>query len=114
MGAMDTALKSEIQLLVAELVRGHYASVASNGRGSRLSENDLREAMSTYGRTLILLPSGWWDLVNEFPREDNPEIVAIDVPLWTKEEGRSDLTLCLTVIKSGSRYLVNVDDLRVL
>lgn len=35
-------------------------------------------------------------------------------PLWTREEGRSDLTLSVTAIKQGETYTVEVDDLHVL
>jgi hypothetical protein len=34
--------------------------------------------------------------------------------LWTVEEGRSDLSLELTVAESGDGYLIEVDDIHVL
>jgi len=37
----------------------------------------------------------------------------VDAPLWSKEEGLSDLTLTLTVIKKGDRLEVEIDDLHV-
>lgn len=39
---------------------------------------------------------------------------AVDVPLWTAEEGRSDLTLSLTVHDRDGSVEIAVDDLRVL
>jgi len=34
--------------------------------------------------------------------------------LWTAEEGRSDLSLELTITESGNGYLIEVDDIHVL
>ncbi len=53
-------------------------------------------------------------IVDIYEQTSHPEELALDVPLWTKEEGRSDLTLALTAIKQGETYTVEVDDLHVL
>ena len=45
----------------------------------------------------------------------NPHRWSVVVPLWTVEEGRSDLSLELTLEDSGKEsYEVEIDDLHVL
>jgi hypothetical protein len=53
-------------------------------------------------------------LVDVYEQTSQPDAVTLDVPLWTREEGRSDLTLSVTAIKQGDTYTVEVDDLHVL
>ena len=36
------------------------------------------------------------------------------MPLWTKEEGRSDLSIEVTVIKETSGFKIELDDIHVL
>jgi hypothetical protein len=45
----------------------------------------------------------------------NPKCWSVNLPLWTKEEGRSDLTLQMHFTESdGALYAVEIDDLHVL
>jgi hypothetical protein len=39
---------------------------------------------------------------------------SVRAPLWSREEGRSDLTLELTISRDGGRWNVEIDDLHVL
>ena len=39
---------------------------------------------------------------------------SVRMDLWTAEEGRSDLSLELTIIESGRGYTVELDDIHVL
>ena len=111
---MDHMLKAEIERLVADLVAGRYADIEAGWRRSRLSEQELRTVVEEYGRTLVPLPNSAWDLVDEYQRDNEPHTVSVDVPLWTAEEGRSDLTLTLTATKWEGKYMLEVDDLHVL
>jgi hypothetical protein len=60
------------------------------------------------------LPSDGEVLVDVYAQTSPPDAVTLDVPLWTREEGRSDLTLSVTAIRRGETYTVEVDDLHVL
>ena len=111
---MNTKLKHEIGRLIADLVAGRYAEIAADGRAGRLSEDEIRTAVHKYGKTLVPLPDEGWELADEYPQVDAPNTTALDVPLWTKEEGRSDLTLSLTTTKEAETYVVHIDDLHVL
>ncbi|MGK3964544.1 hypothetical protein WMF38_10250 [Sorangium sp. So ce118] len=111
---MNKELRTEIARLVADLSARRYTELEADGRAGRLSAEELRTAVDQYGRTLVLLPNAAWDLVDEYPQADARNTVAVDVPLWTKEEGRSDLTLSLTATKEADRWVLHVDDLHVL
>ncbi|WP_437905929.1 hypothetical protein WME95_48180 [Sorangium sp. So ce327] len=111
---MDKELRIEVARLVAELCAGRYAELETDGRAGRLSAEELRTAVEQYGKTLLLLPDESWALVDEYPQIGDPSTVAVDVPLWTKEEGRSDLTLSLTATKQSDGWALYIDDLHVL
>ncbi len=98
------------------LVRGEYAALEALTGGRRLTADQMRAAVVDYGRSLVLPPEGRF-----IPRSvvdiegSQPERWSVYVDLWTAEEGRSDLTLELTLSdSSGGLYGVEIDDLHVL
>jgi hypothetical protein len=113
---LDTGkLDRTIQRVVGDLVRGDYAAVEVLTGGRRLTAGEIARAITDYGRRLVLLPSG------SAPRSvveiegSNPERWSVYVDLWTAEEGRSDLTLELTLTDSGRDiYEVEIDNIHVL
>ncbi|WP_257446096.1 DUF7668 domain-containing protein [Archangium lipolyticum] len=107
-------LMAQVRRLIKDLAAGRYAEIAADGRAGRLSEAELRAAVEEYGRTLVPLPDDVDMIVDVYEQPSHPDAVTLDVPLWTQEEGRSDLTLSLTAIKQGETYTVEVDDLHVL
>lgn len=111
---MDTELEKAIRWLTEDLAAKRYAEVVRDGRGGRLSEGQISAAISEYGRTLVPLPDEAWPLIEVYEQTGNPDRIALDVPLWTEEEGRSDLTLSLRATKLDSGYRVEIDDLHVL
>jgi hypothetical protein len=111
---MDAALTNAIRRLVSDLASGAFREVVADGRAGRLTAAELEAAVRTYGRTLVPLPDDAFALVETYELSGDPNALAVDVPLWTIEEGRSDLTLSLTALRRGSAYDVQVDDLHVL
>lgn len=111
--SISSTVKDAVNELVHSLVMREFDKLASDGRAGRLSATELKTAIDEYGRALVDLPSEVWDLVDEY-RNDGAGAFALDVPLWTAEEGRSDLTLSLTVNDSGGNIGVEIDDLHVL
>jgi len=108
--------ESVVRDLIANLARGEYATVERCSAGVRLSAGELAAAVRAYGRRLVPAPPGEplpLDVVAISGAE--PEAWSVDTPLWTAEEGRSDLTLQLTVraARKGG-YRIEVDDLHVL
>lgn len=111
MDEIEAAFRPVVELLV----RGDYDAVLRRCPESPLTAAHLREAIEEYGRTLIIPPDGAYDglesvrvTVEELPTW------AVMVPLWTKEEGRSDLTLELTMVFGNGEPEITIDNLHVL
>jgi len=71
--------------------------------------------MADYGRTFVHFPSNGDRLIDAVKIVNSfPSAWAVSTPLWTIEEGRSDLTLELTMAVDGRDVSVELDDLLVL
>ncbi len=102
-----------IRGLVDDLVAGNYAELEADGRIGRLTQGQLRDAIEEYGRKLVPLPDDRMEM-HEYQSDADPLEFAVDVTLWTAEEGRSDLTLSLTVVENGDNPMLSIDDVHVL
>lgn len=59
-----------------------------------MSAREIEAAISEYGRILVRPdPAEWWPLVEITPVTVERGKLHVAAPLWTAEEGRSDLTL---------------------
>ena len=108
--------ETEVREIVALLARGDYYALEQLSSGVRLSASELAQAVREYPATLCQPPS---------PAAAPLDVVAVRgavvptwsvvVPLWTLEEGRSDLSLELTIRHlEGAGYAFEIDDLHVL
>lgn len=110
-----TPIETAVGVVVGLITRGEYDVVESLTRGRRLSAGSLREAVETYGRSLVPPPEGWTQVVDVVPVETTPGTYFVAAPLWTAEEGRSDLTLELHLSEiAPGVYDTEVLDLHVL
>ena len=102
--------------IVAQLAAGYYAELERQTGGVRLSASELAGVVREYGRRIIPSPERGELLLDVVPlAAGGPSAWSVDVPLWTAEEGRSDLTLQLTVrARSAGGFDVEIDDLHVL
>lgn len=100
--------------VVHELVVGNFAKLEADGRAGRLTAKDLQQVLSDYGRTLIDLPDEELNVGDAFRLENEENAWGVDLDLWTAEEGRSDLTLRMTVRKADKGVLIEIDDLHML
>jgi hypothetical protein len=110
---MEAALKTEVQRLIVELVSGDYAGICARHANGRVSEADMARVVREYGCTLMAVPEDGWALVDVYVSSRDPDHATVDVPLWTMEEGRSDLTLSLTARRAGDGFEVAMSDLYV-
>jgi hypothetical protein len=105
-----------VKQIVTWLVNGDFSAVETRSHGVRLSAEELSIAVGEYGRKLILPPE------TEFSKLDVIKVEHASCPtwsvrfdLWTKEEGRSDLTLeCTMIDRSDEELDVEIDNLHVL
>ncbi|MFI6678213.1 hypothetical protein [Kribbella sp. NPDC050469] len=110
-----TALMTTVRIVVDLLVRQEYDVIEAMTRGHRLSAEDIQTAIERYGRTLIAPPEDGWNAVEIYRVESSsaPRF-SVDVPLWSREEGLSELTLSLTLLEfAPGLFETQVDDLRV-
>ena len=112
MNAIQTSVVTVVHLLVV----GEYDVIESMTHGVRLSAQELRGAVESYGRTLIELPESELDGLDVVTVEGaSVPTLSVVVDLWTEEEGKSDLSLELMLIdRYGGAYEVQVSDLHVL
>ena len=109
-------MRAAVRRVVDALVRGDYEELERMSGGVRLSAEEMAGAVRAYGRTLVALPDEGFDNLDVVELEDaRPRAWSVHVDLWTAEEGRSDLTLELTLReRGGDDYEVEIDDIHVL
>jgi hypothetical protein len=110
---MDPAIRRIVRLLVDLLVAGNYDQVETLTNGMRLDASSINSAIARYGRTLVSPPEDAYDELDIVPIYDGSRW-SIRMALWTTEEGRSDLSIELTVSRADGKYMVEIDDIRVL
>lgn len=101
--------------MVQLLARGGYESAVRRCVKSRLTSDDLHTVIRDYGRRLVSPPE---DAYNKLDAVQVKGVTvptwSVRVPLWTEEEGRSDLTLELTIALGSGVPSIEMDDLEVL
>jgi hypothetical protein len=65
----------------------------------------IKDSIADYGCTLIPLPEQSWDTSISSWQLDHWDVL---VDLFTREEGRSDLVMQVTVVEDGPGFLFNV------
>jgi hypothetical protein len=110
--------EAAVREVVALLARGEYAALEKLSGGVRLSASQLRAAVREYGRRIVVPPpeaTPPLDVVEILPGRCARRSWSVDVDLWTVEEGRSDLTLEMTVREGNDGgYVIELDNVHVL
>lgn len=110
-----TPVAEVVRSLVGLLVTGEWPELGRMVSGSRLSIDDIRVAVADYGRTLTMPPLETFDRLDVVDVAAIPQrTVSVRVPLWTREEGRSDLELVLTITEvAEGLWHAHIDDVLV-
>lgn len=114
MATLSVGGRTAIRQLIDDLVGRRYDAIAADGRIGRLTPEELDRAVADYPGTLIALPAEALDDVDIYPRIGIPGRAKVDVDLWTAEEGKSDLTLSLTLEEGPEGVTISIEDLHVL
>ena len=108
--------KETTQAVLGCLIAQDYSGLLQLAPRSRLSVEKIKNAVADYPYRPIFpaVPiETLMDIVEI--KGANPKSWSVNLPLWTKEEGRSDLTLQMHLTDSkGESYAVEIDDLHVL
>lgn len=112
---MHEELQEQIELLLRLLAEKQYDEIEKITNGVRLPAEQIRSAVEQYGRTVVQPPSEAYELMDVIEvKSAKPPRWSITMPLWTKEEGRSDLSIEVTAIKEPSKIVMELDDIHVL
>lgn len=110
---LPAAAEEMIRKLIECLVMKDYQALADRGWLGRLTIRELSGAVSDYGRQLILPPKDLLQRIDVYELNDGSGW-SLDVPVWTAEEGLSDLTLSLDLKAEGDELELGISDLHVL
>ena len=112
---MATPLDIPVRQIIELLVTGEYEKVARNTNGQRLDSRAIEGAIHNYGRTLAMPPNTAFEQLDIVQVTNaDPTRWSIRMSLWTVEEGRSDLSIELTLIEVKEGYVIELDDIHVL
>ncbi len=105
-------IKNIINLLVSK----EYQKLEELSKGIRLNQYEIKQSITDYSDELIFPLSD--DLKNIDVIEiidSNPQSWSVRYDLWTKKEGRSDLSLEVTLIDNNEKLLnIEIDNIHVL
>ncbi len=104
-----------IREVVDLLVDRKFSELAERTKGVRLTAKEIEGIIDSYGRNLTNAPTSAFEKLNAvFVKNSDPARYSVWFPLWTQEEGKSDLTLELTLIDSDKSQIgVELDNIRV-
>ncbi len=111
---MSQSLEDAVRVVVHRLAGGEYLEAVGGCNTSRLTAEEVRQIVVDYGRTLVKPPADAYQSLDAVRINDpSREAWSVWVPLWTQEEGRSDLTLMLKIVREGDRIRIELDDLHL-
>lgn len=110
---MDRMSRELVENVLSLLVAGDFQGIERLSNGERLTAKEIEDAVREYGRTLIRPPSGDFEIEEIALRGPGLTGWSVVCELWSREEGRSDLSLELTVLRKSDCAVVEVDNLRV-
>lgn len=103
--------------LVHRLVIADYAGLAADGLVAATSDptdTSIGRWIEDYPAHLVDLPSEAWDYSTYGQWEGAPESSWVIVPLWTAEEGRSDLSMEATIWDDSATIVARLDGVHVM
>lgn len=109
-------IENTVKFLVELLVDNRYQDIEDLTKGIRLDATQIRQAIDDYGRTLTRPPESEYSNLDVIEVQGtSPRKWSVRFDLWTEEEGRSDLSIELTLLDSGDDTLnVEIDNIHVL
>lgn len=112
----DLASRNRLVMdVVAHLADGQFSELEHLSNGIRLSHGEMQEAVASYGRHLLALPHDAEEKIDYVAFVGSkPLRWSVVVPLFTLEEGLSDLSLELTLVEDGQySYRVEIENIHV-
>lgn len=107
-------LRPALAALIRRLVEGDFDGLVRDGFAPGHGGGDLGLWVRDYPADLVDLPEEGWQLSEAVPVPGQAGVWFVVVPLWTRQEGRSDLSMEATVVERGDEVDVQVDNIHVL
>ncbi len=112
---MNEHLQQPVREVIELLAGGKYSELEALTKGVRLTAEEIAKAIVDYGRHLVVPPENAFELMDVVEvRTTGMARWSITMPLWTREEGRSDLSLEVTLIGDQKPFGIELDDIHVL
>ena len=106
-------LKEIVSRILKLLSEKNYIELEKQSKGIRLSAADMEEAIKEYDCQLVMPPLDAYELMNvvEIKGGDSWYVV---MPLWSQDEGESDLSIELTIVKESNNFIFEIENIHVL
>jgi hypothetical protein len=112
---MTKNLISPVHQIVELLVVKEYDQIVRATGGQRFDAATIESVIRGYGKTVVLPPDSAFDHLDVVRVQNaHPPRWSVRMGLSTAEEGRSDLSVELTVIEDESGYVIELDNIHVL
>ena len=111
---MRDELQPVVRQVVELLVTKRYYELEAVTGGVRLSAAEIQAGIQEYGRRLVGPPEEAYGLMHAVRVVvAEHETWFVSMPLWTEEEGRSDLAVEMTVIFQDEATRIELDGILV-
>ncbi len=106
-------IENKVEAIYSMLLNKEYQQIESLTQGIRLNAKEIENSILDYGFTLVPYPETIELDIIEIA-EAKPKSWSIVAPVYTKEEGLSDLSIELTLVKNGNKKLrIELDNIHV-
>ncbi|MCU8002292.1 MULTISPECIES: DUF7668 domain-containing protein [unclassified Shewanella] len=106
-------IEQTIRHIYSLLLSENYDELERFTNGSRMSSNEICEAILEYGYQLVSYPDNLKLNIVEV-KNSSPREWSVVAPIYTSEEGLSDLSIELSLIENGKElYKSELDNIRV-
>ncbi|WP_444679602.1 DUF7668 domain-containing protein [Halomonas sp. E19] len=104
---LEPKVKAAVKHVVKLLADHDYDGLVEFTKGVRLPKTEIEYAIDDYGCEVVMPPDYIFDELDVIEVEGGSQNEwSVRLPLWTEEEGRSDLSVELSVIDAGEKGLV--------
>jgi hypothetical protein len=116
MTELDNRAIELVRNVAAWLVEGNFLAIENRSGGVRLTADMIRQAVAEYKKHLIMPPNQAFTCLDAIRvTNSNCPTWSVRLDLWTAEEGRSDLTIELTISDQHKEVLtLEVDNIHTL
>jgi hypothetical protein len=113
---MATDFSSVVRIVVTMLVDRDYAALERLTNSMQLTAGEIAQAVQDYGAALVMPPPTVFNELDVVEVENaKPRTWSVRHDLWAEGEGKSDLSLELTLRESANEgYVVEIDGIHVL